>query len=215
MRVLPLLSSSVSPAAWRDHPAVELVLDGGPTVPWIGAVQAGLEVHALHASDPNWSAFPAALLQPSLQADFLVLPAESPMDRAATTALLGALECLLEASAGRWRIALRPAPGHALPLVNLMRDVQAHAVGFCWDPALGAELEAFEDRLVCAVAAPGADLTPLATLGYRWNVALPAATQEGFAADRATLVLPDPIGPAMEGTLPEAPLRWGSAWGQP
>lgn len=193
---------------------MELLLDGGPTVPWIGAVRQGLEVHALHAPDLRWQADPAGLLLPDLQADFLVLPAEAPPTREATTAFLAALEFLLEAARGP-RLALRPLPGAAEGLSRLLREVQAHAVGFCWDPALGAGIAACEDRLLCAVAAPQADLSPLEALGYRWNVALPASTPEGFAADRSSLHrkgIPWAVPAAAE---PEAPLRWGSAWGQP
>lgn len=214
MRVVPLLSSSIPPALWRDHPAVELLLDGGPTIPWIGAVRQGLEVHALHAPDPGWQADPAGLLVPELQVDFLVLPAAVPQTREATTALLAALEFLLETARGP-RLALRPLPGSAEGLSRLLREVQAHAVGFCWDPALGADITACEDRVLCAVAAPQADLSPLEARGYRWNVALPAQTPEGFAADRNSLHRQgiDWVVPAVG--EPEAPLRWGSAWGQP
>ncbi len=193
---------------------MELRLDDSPTVSWIGAVQQGLEVHALHASGPVWTAAPARMLQPGLGADFLVLPAEAPKDRTETTALVRALEFLLEAARGP-RIVLRPLPGSATALMGLMREIQAHAVGFCWDPALDAEREAFEDRLVCAVASPAADLAPLAALGYRWNVALPAASPEGFARDLPSLVLPAPTWHKPDLAAPEAPLRWGSAWGEP
>lgn len=214
MRVVPLLSCSESPALWRGVPIVELTLDDSPTEFWIGAVRQGLEVHALHASGLDWKAAPAQMLQPGLGADFLVLPAEAPKDRTETTALVGALEFLLETARGP-RIVLHPRPGSATALAGLMREIQAHAVGFCWDPALDAEREAFEDRLVCAMASPGADLTPLAALCYRWNVALTTASPEAYARDLQSLVLPTPTWPKPDVPAPETPLRWGSAWGEP
>ncbi len=213
MRVVPLLSCSESPTRWREHTAVELRLDGGPTAPWIGAVASGLEVHALHAPAGTWVPNPGSLLVTGLAPDFLVLPTEIPTDRAGTTALLGALELLLTVSAGP-RIALRPRPGEARALARLLDDVQGHAIGFCWDPSLDHELEALQDRLLTAVAAPHASLAELARLGYRWNVALPASDPEAFRNERDTLNRPEPELPLPGAVLPEVSLRWGAAWGE-
>ncbi|HET8716071.1 MAG TPA: hypothetical protein VFM16_09620, partial [Holophagaceae bacterium] len=50
-----------------------------------------------------------------------------------------------------------------------------------------ADLAAVEDRLFCAVGAETDDLEGLRRLGYRWNLALPAADPAAFARLKAAL----------------------------
>jgi hypothetical protein len=53
-------------------------------------------------------------------------------------------------------------------------------VGFCWDAGVGADLDCISDRLFCAVGEPGDDFRPIQRLGYRWNLAIPAADPEAL-----------------------------------
>jgi hypothetical protein len=137
------------------------------------------QVHALHLPWQPWG--PAlgetalAALRPALGADFLVLRAALPADRAELSAFMGVLEGLLEVTQGQGqKLVLRPAPGAAPGLVERLREARGEAVGFCWDAAAGADLACFEDRLFCAVGEPGDDFQPIQALGYRWNLAIPA-----------------------------------------
>jgi hypothetical protein len=122
-----------------------------------------------------------AALRAGLEPDFLVLAASAPGPRLDTSRFLGVLEGLLELTHGTGvKLALHPAPGAAPALVRLLREARGEAVGFCWDHAVGGDLELISDRLFCAVGAQGDDFSGLQALGYRWNVAVPGA-------DRAAL----------------------------
>jgi hypothetical protein len=186
MRFLPLLSSRLDASPWNSFQAVELTWAGGLHPGWEGRVRAGLEIHALHLSPKPWDETLVAealeALRWPLGADFLVVPAECPEGRAAQARFLGTLETLLEALQGRGvKIALRPAPGHAPPLVALLKELRCDAVGYCWDAGVGAGLEALADRLFCAVGEASGDFSALQRLGYRWNLAIPAADPEAVA----------------------------------
>jgi hypothetical protein len=137
------------------------------------------QVHALHLPWQPWGPTlgetALAALRPALGADFLVLRAALPADRAELSAFMGVLEGLLEVTQGQGqKLVLRPAPGAAPGLVERLREARGEAVGFCWDAAAGADLACFEDRLFCAVGEPGDDFRPIQALGYRWNLAIPA-----------------------------------------
>lgn len=191
MRIVPLLPSTADPGPWSAFPAAELA--------WCGDLHAGWRrllpaVHALHLPPQPWGpdlgGAALAALRSRLGPDFLVLHAPAPADRGEAAAFLGVLEGLLEVAQGEgFKIALRPAPGAAPALAGHLREARGAAVGYCWDPGVGADLEVIADRLFCAVGGPGADYGPIQRLGYRWNLALPAADPAGFAADRETLAL--------------------------
>lgn len=177
MRIVPLLPASCTPEPWRAFPAVELDWDGTPHPDWTrpGAPQ----VHALHLPGLPWGPglgeAALAALRPPLGADFLVLRAQAPAGRSQLSAFMGVLEGLLEMIQGRGvKLALRPAPGAAPALAARLREARGAAVGFCWDAGVGGDLACFEDRLFCAVGAPGDDFRPIQALGYRWNLAIPA-----------------------------------------
>lgn len=189
MRFLPLLSSVQAPGAWNSFPDVELVWDEGLHPGWAGS---GIAIHALHLRAQPWGEklvlAGIEALRPSLGADFLVIPAEAPGNLGESSRFLGALEALLEALAGRGvKIALRPAPGAASPLAALLKEVRCDAVGYCWDPAIGSDLEAISDRLFCAVGSAGDDYSFLRRLGYRWNMAIPGTDPGPTAATLARL----------------------------
>jgi hypothetical protein len=192
MRIVPLLPSDADPGPWAAFPAVELAWTGACHPGWTRARPAPPEVHALHLPAQPWG--PAlgeaalAALKPGLGADFLVLRAGGTVDRSGTAAFLGVLEGLLEVAQGQgFKIALRPAPGAVPDLAAALRDARGTAVGYCWDAGVGADLERIADRLFCAVGGPGDDFGPIQRLGYRWNLAVPAADPERFAADRAAI----------------------------
>lgn len=216
MRIVPLPSSASDPESWSGFPVIELNWAGNGAA-WRKAVQGGLEVHALHFPEPDWSLpglAPVLEAQAAgLGADFLVLGASAPATREARMALLGALEFLLEALKGP-RLVLRGG-AHSGALAALLREVRGEAIGFCWDAEV-SEFEAIADRCCCAVAGSGADLSGLARLGYRWNLALPsegaaeARREIGVLADR--LPGPEPL-PMALGPEPEG-FRFGSAWGE-
>jgi hypothetical protein len=185
MRIVPLLPSSCAPESWLSCEAVELGWTGELHPDWLRA--AAPPVHALHLPWQPWG--PAlgesalAALRPALGADFLVLRARAPEGRAETAACMGVLEGLLEVARNHGaglKLALRPGPGAAPALAALLREAQGTAVGYCWDADLGPDLAWVEDRLFCAVGAPGTDLEPLRALGYRWNLAIPARDPAGF-----------------------------------
>ena len=220
MRFLPLLSSLDDPAPWPLEAELR----------WEGALHAGWRhprraVHALHLPDgppgaPLLAAAGEALRQ-GLNPDFLVLPVGSLEDRASGFALLGTLETLLEAVRGRVKLALRVEGAARDRALALLREARAEAVGFCW---IGGDPEPMADRLWCAVGADGADLAPLQALGYRWNVAVPAADPAAFEARMAALraAHPEVLFPAaMPATalgrpvLPDESVSFGPGWGQP
>ncbi len=198
MRFLPLLSSRFAPAPWARFRDVELEWEEALHPEWEAAVRAGLGVHALHLPERPWgeALVVEALnaLRPRLGTDFLVLRTGRPEDRMAQSRFLGALETLLEALEGRGvKLALRPVPGAAAPLAALMKEIRCEAVGYCWDAAVGADLESISDRLFCAVGKEGEDFAGLRRLGYRWNLALPAADPEAAAAAIARLEAAHPM----------------------
>jgi hypothetical protein len=180
MRFVPLVPSEFDPAPWRPFQAVELAWQGTLHGGW---ARAGIPVHALHLPAVPWTEALGELameaLRAQLEPDFLVLRAAAPDQRLSSSRVLGVLEGLLELTHGRGvKLALRPDPGAGPALVRMLRAVRGEAVGFCWDRAVGADLDALSDRLFCAVHAPGDGLSGLQALGYRWNVAVPAGTPE-------------------------------------
>lgn len=181
---------------------------------------SGLEIHALHYPEPSWAPESLApfLKGLVLQPDFLVVDAAMPQDRQAQGRFLTGLELLLEALAGRGvRLVLRPRSGALDPLVTLLREVRGEAIGFCWDSAM-IDPEPCADRICCAVLEgeePSA-LRPLQALGYRWNLALPAATPEDAEARIANLrsgFQASAFPPLPAEIPPVAGLSFGAAWG--
>ena len=179
MRIVPLLPSTCAPQPWGSFPAAELAWTGTLHPDWARPGAGGPPVHALHLPWEPWG--PAlgdhalAALRTGLDADFLVLRAADPGDRAQVSAFMAVLEGLLEMTQGQGiKLALRPGPGAAPGLAARLREVRGEAVGFCWDAAAGADLACFSDRLFCAVGEPGDDFRPIQALGYRWNLAIPA-----------------------------------------
>lgn len=206
MRIVPLLPSDADPVHWAAFPAAELAWTGDLHPGWTRTRSAPPQVHALHLPAQPWA--PAlgeaalAALKPRLGADFLVLRAGVTADRTGTAAFLGVLEGLLEVAQGEgFKIALRPAPGAAPDLAATLREARGTAVGYCWDAGVGADLEPIADRLFCAVGGPGDDLDPIRRLGYRWNLAVPAADPDRFAAARAAIAERFP--PVLFPDLPE------------
>jgi hypothetical protein len=189
MRIVPLIPSSAEPGPWQVFPAVELVWTGACHPDWTRSRPAPLQVHALHLPAQPWGPglgeTALAALRPRLGADFLVLRAAAPADRAEVAAFLGVLEGLLEVAQGEgFKVALRPAPGAAPELAGHLREARGAAVGYCWDAGVGAGLASISDRLFCAVGGPGDDFRPIQRLGYRWNLAVPARDPESFARAR-------------------------------
>ncbi len=193
MRIVPLLPSSCAPGPWRAFPAVELAWDGALHPDWTRPVAGGPPVHALHLPDLPWGPglgeTALAALRPRLGADFLVLRAPLPQGRTGEAGLHG--------GAGR-PAGGDPGPGPSSPCARprarppawseRLRAARGEAVGFCWDAALGADLDCISDRLFCAVGEPGDDFRPIQRLGYRWNLAIPAADPDALllaAADIA------------------------------
>jgi len=198
MRFLPLLSSRQDPGPWISFRNLELAWEGGLHPDWDRAIRAGLTVHALHLGAQPWGEAlvleALEALRGNLGADFLVIPAGVPGDRTAQAGFLGALEALLEALHGRGvKIALRPAVGAAPTLVALLKELRCDAVGYCWDKGVGTDLEAISDRLFCAVGEVEDDLSGLRSLGYRWNLALPASDPEAMARTVAALEASHPM----------------------
>ena len=188
MRFLPLLPSSLDPAAWPGLRDAELRWTGSLHPGWASLPKRGGGVHALHLperrlGDPAVEGAVEALRQLSgLGLDFLVLPAAKPEGRKESFAFLGTVESLLEALHPRGlKLALRPGPGAEPELARLMKESRGEAVGYCWHEGV-RDLESISDRLFCAVGSAQADLAPLQRLGYRWNLALEAVDHEGFAA---------------------------------
>jgi hypothetical protein len=120
------------------------------------------------------------VLRLGLGMDFLVIPVQRPEGREAGFRLLGQLETLLEATAGRAvKLALRLEPGAEGPVLDLLRQARGEAVGFCWHPGT-LDAEPLADRLWCGICEPGTDLQPLQALGYRWDMALVAEDPRSF-----------------------------------
>ena len=188
MRFVPLIPSCSSPSGWSAFRDVELRWDGHPHPDWEVAARRGLGIHALHLPHLKWGdeVLEMALeaLHPRFGADFLVIPAEAPSGRWATSKFLQALEALLERTSGRGlKLALRPTAGAVPALISLLKEVRGEAVGFCWDEQVGGDLELIADRLYTAVGSEQADFALLQRTGYRWNMAL-----EGDAENLVRLV---------------------------
>ena len=198
MRFLPLLSSRQSPVPWISFGNVELAWEEGLHEGWTQAVRNGLGVHALHLPQRDWGEelLGEALeaLRAPLGADFLVIPSGIPRDLPERARFLNALELLLEALQGRGvKIALRPLPGAAPGLVSILKELRCDAVGYCWDQAVGPDLERIADRLFCAVDDGSGDFTGLRRLGYRWNLAIPALAPQAMARTLARLEASHPM----------------------
>lgn len=192
MRFVPLIPSPVEPGPWLSSGPLVLAWEGAAHGDWPAAVRRGAAVHAIHlpGRDPLEEGLEA--LRAGLGPDFLVFPVEPPASREAGFRLLGHLEALLEATSGRGaKIALRVAGGAEAAVVDLLRQARAEAVGFCWHPGT-ADAEALADRLWCGLCEPGSDLHGLQRLGYRWDMALPAADPETFRAQAAALAADHP-----------------------
>ncbi len=192
MRFIPLLPAVQDPGPFEAFRDVELDLAAGLHPGWAKAVVRGLAVHALHLPDLD---FGDALALKALEAlgarlspDFLVLHASDPSGLMGASRFFRALEAILEQTHGRGvKVALRPAPGQAGSLAKRLKEARGEAVGFCWHPGVGADLEAISDRLLTAVHAEGADLAALQATGYRWNMAVALAPGEDPAGLQARL----------------------------
>ena len=188
MRVLPLLPSSADPAPWAGLREAELAWDGRLHEGWAGFARGG-GVHAIHlaAGASLEDAAEALRLTLPLVPDFLVMPALDPEGRKAAFAFLGRVESLLEALAPKGlKLAIRPAPGAETGLARLLKEARGEAVGFCWHGGV-RDLGAIEDRIFCAVGSERDDLGALRALGYRWNLAVPAAEVAAFTAAKQAL----------------------------
>ena len=187
MRFVPQIPSSFAPGPWFPFAPLMLRWDGGLHPDWSQAARRGLAVHAIHLPGQASVEEALAALQAALGPDFLILPAARPDSREAGFRLLGHLETLLEATSGRGvKIALRIEGGAEAAVVELLRQARAEAVGYCWHPGT-ADAELLADRLWCGVCEPGSDLSALQNLGYRWDMALPAADPATFRAQAAAL----------------------------
>ena len=198
MRFLPLLSSRQSPVPWISFGNVELAWEEGLHESWTQAVRNGLGVHAIHLPRREWGEelLGEALeaLRAPLGADFLVIPSGIPRALPERARFLNALELLLEALQGRGvKIALRPLPGAAPGLVSILKELRCDAVGYCWDQAVGADLDLISDRLFCGVEDGSGDLTGLRRLGYRWNLAIPASDPQAMTRTLARLEASHPM----------------------
>src|SRR5664279_2999320 len=187
MRFVPLIPSSISPEPWLSLAPLMLRWDGALQAGWGPAVRRGLAIHAVHLRGESPVEDGLEVLRHGLGVDFLVLPVGRPDSREAGFRLLGQLETLLEAIAGRGaKVALRLEAGAEAPLLELLRQAHGEAVGFCWHPGI-QDAEPLADRLWCGVCEPGTDLRPLQALGYRWDMALAADTPEIFRTQVALL----------------------------
>jgi len=193
MRFVPLLSCSLDPTPWRALGPLALSWEGVPDGRWEGEALRGLPIHTLHlpGKAPVAEALDA-LQRRHLGPDFLVIPVAHPGNREAGFRLLGDLEALLEATSGRGvKLALRIEAGATAAVLDLLRQARCEAVGFCWHAGC-EDLEALADRLWTGVCEPGADLRPLQRLGYRWDMALPAADPAVFREQAAALAAAHP-----------------------
>lgn len=219
MRYLPLLPSTLDATPWPSD--VELRWEGQLHPTWRRPARG---VHAVHLPAREYGdrmlQEAAGVFQAGLQPDFLILPVTALADRAQGFSLLGTLEMLLEIARGRFKLALRLEPELQGPVLQLLREARAEAVGFCY---AGGDPEPMADRLWCAVAGEGTgvDLARLQALGYRWNVALAARTPESFAAEAAHLeaahpsvLFPERLPDTMLGrtVVPDPSVTLGAHW---
>ena len=187
MRFVPLIPSRFDPAPWLDLGPVALRWDGSLHGQWSQAVRRGLAVHVVHLAGEAPVEEALEVLRHGLGADFLVLPVGRPETREAGFRILGQLETLLEATSGRGiKLALHLEAGAEAPLLELLRQARAEAIGFCWHPGI-LDAEPLADRLWCAVCGPQTDLRPLQALGYRWDMAIAATEPEAFRAQAGAL----------------------------
>jgi hypothetical protein len=187
MRFVPLILSSNDPEPWLSLAPLMLQWDGVLHRDWSPAVRRGLAIHAMHLPGQSPVEEGLEVLRHGLGMDFLVLPVRRPGTREAGFRLLGNLETLLEATAGRGvKLALRLEAGAEATVLDLLREAHGEAIGFCWHPGI-ADAEPLADRLWCGVCEPGSDLRPLQALGYRWDMALAAETVHAFRVQAAQL----------------------------
>jgi len=187
MRFLPLIPSSFPPEPWLSLTPLMFKWDGLVHPGWSLAARRGLAIHAVHLPGGAPAEEGLEVLRHGLGADFLVIPVGRPETREAGFRLLGHLETLLEATSGRGvKLALCMEAGAEGPLLDLLRQAQGEAVGFCWHPGI-RDPEPLADRLWCGICEPGSDLRPLQALGYRWDMALPAEDPATFRAQAAAL----------------------------
>ncbi len=225
MRFVPLILSSSAPENWAAFRDVELRWDGLLHAGWERSLRAGLAIHALHLPPRSWGKelLESALgtLHPQLGADFLVIPTDALTGRQAASAFLQTLEALLEHTSGRGvKLALRPSKGALQGLLALLKEARGEAVGFCWDPNIGPDLDLISDRLYTAVGGLDGDYTALQRTGYRWNLALEGMPAElpsrikaletkyptvFFPAEMPTTALGRPI-------VPDESLIFGAHW---
>ncbi len=228
MRFVPLILSSSAPENWAAFRNVELRWDGHLHADWEISVRNGLAIHALHLPPMPWGIdlleMALEALHPRLGADFLVIPTDAPTGRQATSAFLQGIEALLERTSGRGvKIALRPSQGALKGLLALLKEARGEAVGFCWDPDVGLDLELISDRLYTAVGGMNGmedDYTALQRTGYRWNLAMEGKPTElpsrikaleakyptvFFPAEMPTTALGRPI-------VPDESLIFGAHW---
>lgn len=222
MRFLPLIPSSFDPEPWRPHGAAMLHWEGGVHPGWPAAVAQGFVITAVVLGGGRPLEEGLEVLRLGLGPDFLVVPAGTPDSREAGFRLLGTLEALLEATAGRGvKLALWLDPGTETAVLDLLRQARGEAVGFCWHPGL-VDPEPLADRLWCAVCAPDSDLRPLQALGYRWDTGLPTDSPGTFReeAGRLEATHPPVLFPAVMPTtalgrpvVPDDSLTFGKHWG--
>ena len=187
MRFLPLIPSGADPASWVPLAPLMLRWEGSLHPAWGPLRRHGLAIHAVHLAGEAPLDEALAVLALGLGMDFLVLPVTRPEGREAGFRLLGLLEALLEAMSGRGvKLALRLEPGAEEPVLELMKEARAEAVGFCWHPGT-ADPEPLADRLWCGVCTADSDLRPLQALGYRWDMALEAPDPATFRTRAAAL----------------------------
>lgn len=191
MRFVPQIPSSLDPGPWLQLAPLMLRWDGTLHGGWAPAVRRGLAIHGIRLREAL-AEEGLALLSGGLAPDFLVLPVALPGTREAGFRLLGTLETLLEATAGRGtKLALHLEPGSEAAVVELLRQARGEAVGFCWHPGI-LDAELLADRLWCGECAPDTDLRPLQALGYRWDMALAAQDPARFGAEAAALLARHP-----------------------
>lgn len=203
MKFIPLVPTRLDPGPWLAFKDVELLWAGQSDLAWTRAVGGGMAVHAVHLREQDWAdglvAETLDILGAGLGLDFLVAHARPPATRWGAARFLGTLEALLEAASGRGvKVAVRPAKGATPRILELLRDVQGDAVGFCWDAVLGEDPEPIVGRLHCAVGDPHSDPRPLQRWGYRWNFAIPAEDPAEIAPvlERMRIEFPPVLFPA-------------------
>lgn len=225
MRFVPLVLSSSAPEGWAAFRDVELKWDRHLHPGWEISARRGLAIHALHLAPLPWG---RDLLQMALEAlqarlgpDFLVIPTGAPRGRQATAAFLQALEALLEHTSGRGvKLALRPSKGALGELSTLLKEARGEAVGFCWDPDTGPDLELISDRLYTAVGGPEDDYAALQRTGYRWNLAMEGLPSElpsrikALEAEYPTVFFPAVMPDTALGRpiVPDESLIFGAHW---